>query len=208
MALRTVSSGPEDSGSGVPNRRQQQRIETRERIFEASLEEFRMQGFSNAQIDRIVERAGVARGTFYFHFPTKEHVLIEAQRRRELDVMERLNALGPPPASVTVYLTRVLESILAGLEEDAGLRREIMTMYLRGSVNLELAAEPLIVAVVDYFADAAERGAIRSDVPPELLAVRFLSSLYTLVPAGKPDPAEQRDAIKWTVELFVHGVSA
>ena len=38
----------------------------------------RTQGFSNAQIDRIVERAGVARGTFYFHFPTKEHVLVEA----------------------------------------------------------------------------------------------------------------------------------
>ncbi len=208
MALRAVSSSREDAGSGAPTRRQQQRRETREKIFEASLEEFRTQGFSNAQIDRIVERAGVARGPFYFHFPTKEHVLVEAQRRRELEVMERLNALGPPPASVAAYLTRVLESILAGLEEDAGLRREIMTMYLRGPMNLELAAEPLIVAVVDYFADAAERGVIRKDVPPELLAVRFLSSLYTLVPAGKPDPAEQAEAIKWTVELFVHGVSA
>ena len=208
MAVRAVPSRSKGAETGTPNRRQRQRLETRERIFEASLEEFRTQGFSTAQIDRIVERAGVARGTFYFHFPTKEHVLIEAQRRTELEIMQRLNALGPPPDSVAEYLTRVLESIFSGLEEDADLRREILTMYLRGPMNLELAAEPLIVAVVDYFADAAERGAIRGDISPELLAVRFLSSLYTIVPTGEPDLAEQRDAIKWTVELFVHGVSA
>ena len=190
------------------NRRERQRLETREKIFEASLEEFRREGFANAQIDRIVEQAGVARGTFYFHFPTKEHVLVEAQRRAEIELVERLKALGPPPDSVPEFLTRVLETIVDSFGEDAGLRREVLTMYQRVNMNLELSSEPVIVFIVDYLADAAERGAIRRDIPPELMAVHFLGSVYTLPTVPDSNPSDQKEAIKLTVELFTQGISA
>ncbi len=52
-------------------RRDRQRLETRARVYEAAVDEFRREGFARAQVDRIVAAAGVARGTFYFHFPSK-----------------------------------------------------------------------------------------------------------------------------------------
>ena len=38
---------------------------------------------AGAEVNAIVAAAGVAHGTFYFHFPTKEHVLLELERREE-----------------------------------------------------------------------------------------------------------------------------
>ena len=73
--------------------RERQRAETRERLFQAALDEIRQEGVGGAQVDRIVASVGVARGTFYFHFPTKEDVLIEYDRRRELEIVEVLQAV-------------------------------------------------------------------------------------------------------------------
>ena len=71
-----------DAKTRIVNSRSRQRAETRERIFETALREFRDVGFAGAQIDRIAKKAGVARGTFYFHFPMKDDVMLELARRR------------------------------------------------------------------------------------------------------------------------------
>ena len=41
---------------------------------------------AGADVGAIVAAAGVAHGTFYFHFPTKEHVLLELESREEARV--------------------------------------------------------------------------------------------------------------------------
>ena len=46
---------------------------------------------ADADVGVIVKEAGVARGTFYFHFPTKEHVLAELERSEETRVAAQLD---------------------------------------------------------------------------------------------------------------------
>jgi hypothetical protein len=87
------------------------------------------------------------------------------------------------------------------------MRREVLAMYVRGRKDMELAAEPLIVLVVDYFADAAERGAIRSDIPPEQIAVLFLSSLFTVYMGDPPSNGEKGDHANLAIEIFVRGIA-
>ena len=38
---------------------------------------------AGADVNAIVAAAGVAHGTFFFHFPSKEHVLLELESREE-----------------------------------------------------------------------------------------------------------------------------
>ena len=63
--------------------RNARRLRTRERILGAAVAEFKQSGMAGAEVSEIVSAAGVAHGTFYFHFPTKEHVLLEVERREE-----------------------------------------------------------------------------------------------------------------------------
>src|SRR5215470_1514565 len=71
--------------------RTRRRLRTRDRLFEAALAEFHRAGVDAAQIEAIVRAAGVARGTFYLHFPTKDHVLMELLRRKQSALAERLH---------------------------------------------------------------------------------------------------------------------
>ena len=194
-----------------PTRRERQRLETRNRIYEAALEEFTSAGYGAAQIDRIVEKAGVARGTFYFHFPTKEHVLMEQQRRIERAIVARLADLsGERPASVKEFLLGLTRAIVAGAESigDRALGRDLMAIYVREPRVVDASANPLVVAIVDYFAEAAERGEVRTDLPPEEIANIFLTSLFGFVATSIDALEERLEEFGRIIDVFVRGVSA
>src|ERR1044072_6222079 len=63
--------------------RETRRLQTRERLLGAAIAEFKLAGMSGADVNAIATAAGVAHGTFFFHFPSKEHVLLELERREE-----------------------------------------------------------------------------------------------------------------------------
>ncbi len=65
-----------------PSAREARRLQTRERILGAAIAEFKRSGMAGADVGAIVTAAGVAHGTFFFHFPTKEHVLLELEASR------------------------------------------------------------------------------------------------------------------------------
>src|SRR4051812_30674857 len=77
------------AGSDGMSVREAKRLQTRERLFGAAIAEFKLAGMAEADVGAIVAAAGVAHGTFFFHFPTKEHVLLEMEHREE----ERLAGL-------------------------------------------------------------------------------------------------------------------
>ncbi|MEM1301446.1 MAG: TetR/AcrR family transcriptional regulator [Pseudomonadota bacterium] len=47
-------------------------------IVEAGLAEFAQHGFERARLDRIAKRAGIAKGTIYLYFPSKEALFTAA----------------------------------------------------------------------------------------------------------------------------------
>ncbi len=192
------------------SRRDQQREETRSRLFDAAIAEFRRVGFADAQIDDIVRAAGVARGTFYFHFPTKEHVLVELQRRGEESIVERLAALRRRPLAVKSFLHHLIDAVIA--EAVAGgqpsLQREIFALYARQPMALEDQDYPLLEAVKQFFREAQERGEVRSDLMPSELTIIFLTSMFGVL-LSQPNPVgpELRPSLKRVIDIFVRGVA-
>src|SRR5437764_7732127 len=90
-------------GGGV---REVRRLETRGRLFDAALAEIGRQGLAAADVAGIAASAGVVRGTFYFHFPTKEHVLVELERNEEFRIVDELGDLNTDLGSVLSSLIR------------------------------------------------------------------------------------------------------
>ena len=189
--------------------REHQREETRERIFEAAVEEFRREGFTGARVDRVVAAAGVARGTFYFHFPTKEHVLLELQKRHEAALHARLEAM-PRPRSARQLLRQIADALLEETEQriDRHLFREILALHIRRPIDLDLSALSYLStqAVHRRFADAAKHGVIRSDSESGQLAVLLLTSLFGFLASDESDDA-RRASIDSVLEIFLRGMT-
>jgi AcrR family transcriptional regulator len=85
---------------------------TRERIIEAATELFYAQGLRAVSADKIIERVGITKVTFYRHFRTKDDLIVaylERQAARErADVAATLaKAGGDPDAALSLFAENV-----------------------------------------------------------------------------------------------------
>ncbi|NPB08016.1 MAG: TetR/AcrR family transcriptional regulator [Aquificae bacterium] len=94
-------------------------VQTREKIVRAAREEFALRGYHGTQISHIVKRAGVARGTFYLYFKSKEELFKELLKSVVEDLRSLIRPLDPtkePVSQVKENLRRVLEYALENEE--------------------------------------------------------------------------------------------
>src|SRR5262245_60235870 len=101
--------------------------DTRKRIFAAAAELFAVRGFHETTVDEIAKRAGVAKGTFFVHFATKDAVVAELVRRQvRLASAAREGAADPLAALKAVVLT---------LGEQAGTSRALSRAVLAATLE-------------------------------------------------------------------------
>lgn len=157
---------------------------TRERLLGAAVGEFRRVGVGDADVRAIASAAGVAPGTFYFHFPTKEQVLIELERREEERISHELARFFVGSPGLPAVLAKVVDSV-AGLEQRLGPRlfKDFLALHFSAARPPEEVWEhhPVIVVVVDELRRAHERGVIPADVDPFYSGLFFLVGLYALM---------------------------
>src|ERR1700751_4696598 len=102
-----------EPASQVVGVREAQRLQTRARVFDAAVAEFGRSGLAGADVAAIAAGAGGARGTFYFHFPTKEHVLVELERAEEVTMVAKLTTRAFEPGDLMSMLTELAHEVLA-----------------------------------------------------------------------------------------------
>ncbi len=187
--------------------RTRQRLETRDRIFEAALAEFRRVGVAAAEIERIVRAAEVARGTFYLHFPTKDHVLMELLRRQQREIAEQMRAIRS--SSPRVFLWRVVDRMIENSVREARLYHELFAVVARHAGEMRSEADALVEALIAFFGACQERGKVRKDLTPLDLINVFLPGVYGLLQMKLDSPpAELRQALYRVVDIFVRGISS
>lgn len=108
-------------------------VQTRGRLVEAAKKVFSQRGYYNAQISHIIDEAGVARGTFYLYFKSKEDILKELLREvvEELKCRIRVIDLGRDP------IEQVVENV-ARVVEFALEERELTRIVLQRNCDPEL----------------------------------------------------------------------
>ncbi|MFD6453412.1 MULTISPECIES: TetR/AcrR family transcriptional regulator [unclassified Nocardia] len=167
-----------------PQGRQAQRLHTRKRVLDAAVAEFGRAGAAEADIATIVEDAGVARGTFYFHFPTKEHVLLELEQREEKRIAGELGRYLRTPHDLAGVLAKVVR-LVAALERRLGskLFKDLLAVHFSPTRPLDdtWREHSVIALVAQEIEQAAERGEAQLVVESYHSAVFFLIGLYALL---------------------------
>lgn len=110
---------PADPGPG-PRRRKRDPRATRERLVRAALELFTTQGYHASTTPQIAQRAGVAEGTIYRHFDSKEHLLNEIYRAAVRLLIQHVKET-PAALSCRERLARVAEQWHQLAQRDAPL---------------------------------------------------------------------------------------
>jgi AcrR family transcriptional regulator len=193
----------------VRTARARQRIETRERLLRAALAELRRHGVDGAQVDRIVAAARVSRGSFYFHFPTREDVLLEWERRREEEIVARLGGEREPHAARLPLRDALLEvvSFLDGLASSTDGRLLLDTLAIHVRRGADPASYPLLAEIERRLAAAQRSRELRSDVDARQAAILFLSNLFGFVVARLTSRPPHPDAAL-LVDVFLSGVTS
>ncbi len=82
--------------------RQQKKQELRRELYQAALSLFERNGYDQTTVQQITDKVGVAKGTFFNHFPTKEHVVAEWYNGVTVDCLERARTRRAPTAEVAI----------------------------------------------------------------------------------------------------------
>lgn len=189
--------------------REQRKDETRRRLYEAALEIFRRDGVAACRIDDIAIAAGVSRGSFYFHFPTKEHVLLEYMRETELQITMAIEAL-PKSTPLSAVLDTVSTALAAIWQDDPRLLPDIAAVGLRYTATAltDSESDSLRKILAERFAAAAHRGELSVLLPAEVLSDLYLgNTLAGLLAWYGQKETQLQHVLQFINILFFGGVS-
>jgi AcrR family transcriptional regulator len=153
---------------------------TRQRILDAALAEFALNGLAGARVDEIAARSGANKRMLYAHFGSKEELWLTvlehayaAKRAEEREV--EVDDL-PPPEAMARLVRFNLRYTAAHPEFVALLNQENIhrAAYLRRSAEVPAMYSPLVHSLRDVLMRGAESGAFRRDVDPMQLYVTML----------------------------------
>jgi AcrR family transcriptional regulator len=146
---------------------QQRTLETRSRLTSVADELVAEKGFEALRIEEVVQRAGVAKGTFFAHFKDKDELM-------DLLIGERINSLldgmatGPAPRDADQLAQRLMP-----LVELMSSERYVFDVILRRSGAMAVEE---IGPIASTFGRLGElmgqwlaQGSFRKDVPLEIL---------------------------------------
>jgi TetR/AcrR family transcriptional regulator, fatty acid metabolism regulator protein len=107
------------------------RVDKRERILSAAERIFARNGFFAAKVADVAKEAGVADGTIYLYFKSKDELLISLFERRMQQVNDALRAAiegKPPREQLRAFVKTYLQ-----LVHDEPTAAEVLTIELRQS---------------------------------------------------------------------------
>lgn len=189
--------------------REAQRLRTRARVLDAAIVEFQRSGADSADINAIVETAGVSRSTFYFHFPTKDHVLLELIRRDESRLGEELSRFLDAPHNLKAVLDEIIRLVLE-LEKQwgAGLFRDVIGLYFAPSrlAEEQWGQHPTYVLLAGEIERARHRGELYDDVDSLQSAAFFLVGVHALLMTNREMTVERDDVMRQFVKSTLRSI--
>ena len=170
--------------------RETRRLQTRQRILGAAIAEFKRSGMAGADVGNVVAAAGVAHGIFYFHFPTKEHVLIELEGREEARIAAEFARFLEENHNLETTLAEVTHLVL-GLERLLGwqLFKELLALHFSPSrpESDGWTDHPVIVLLIREIERARGDGEVHPEVDAFYSATFFLLGIYGVLTTDNID---------------------
>ena len=162
--------------------RDTKKAKVRQALYDAALTQFRQAGYEDASVAAICKAAGVAKGTFFNHFPTKAHVLA-AWYEDAMQTAELKSSAGADRP--------LLERLLAVAENAVSLARSEPVLwrakhaYAPQSDDIQRTERDADRHVLDqataWLKAAQDRQEVRSDIQAEALSALYVAAVTGVI---------------------------
>ncbi len=187
----------------------------RERILNAAVRVFAKNGFYATRVSEVAKAAGVADGTIYLYFRSKDELLVSLFEDRVERLLEFMKRELPARKDAREKLRAVIELQLGLLEGERDLA-EVITVILRQSTKLmkEYAAPRFMAyldAIAKVVAEGQAEGLFRADVSPGLVARATFGALDGIAltwALGRAEHGALGRAAKQLADILLRGLEA
>jgi AcrR family transcriptional regulator len=191
---------------------QQRSEETRGRILEAAVKRFSAAGYNAASVDDICTEAGVSKGAFYHHFPTKQAIFLALMNDWLGMIDVGLNAARKENVPETLmHMTSLLPGIFAAAEDRLPM---FLEFWLQASRN-ETVWKAVIAPYRHYqenFArlveDGINEGSLKP-VNPQVAAQMIVSLAVGLLLQSVLDPhsTDWDKTARTSMQILMNGLA-
>ena len=186
---------------------------TRQRILDAATEVFSEKGYHGTAVDDIVRESHTSKGSFYFHFPSKQDIFFALVDRLTSSLAhsaeEAISQENGALAKVDAALSTVFRTFSS--------HRKLAKILLVGGVGLGQTFDERLLALHARFASLIrghlDEAVAEGSIPPmdtEITAYAWLGAVNEVIVrwlyTGQPEPLEQ--ALDSLRELLLKSISA
>ncbi|MCS7178730.1 MAG: TetR/AcrR family transcriptional regulator [Anaerolineae bacterium] len=187
--------------------------ETRERILAAAEECFARQGYEATGVAAICQRAGVSKGAFFHHFPTKQAVFLALLERWLTGLEQQLEELRHAAPTIPEAMLRMAAMARQVFEVARG-RLPIFLEFLSQAAHDPKVWQATITPYRRYrvfFARLMEAGVAEGSlrpIDPEVAAHAILSMAIGLVLQATVDPdgADWGQVVYQSIQMVLEGI--
>src|ERR1700682_4320256 len=142
----------------------------RNAILDAATRVFAERGLTAAPTSEISKEAGVAEGTLFTYFKTKDDLMNALYREIKLELADAMMSGFPRKKSVRTRLQHVWDGYVNWGVANAEQRKVLAQLQVSGMISKESieAGSAPFVEMQNMIRDAIERHVLRADLPSEL----------------------------------------
>ena len=146
--------------------RDEKRTDKRARILEAAVRVFAERGFFNATVAEIARAAGVADGTIYLYFKSKDDLLLRLFEEKVSELQEAAQAALAQEATAPARLRRFIQLHLALVEKNPDLASVLIVELRQSAQVVQQRDKARLSAYLDVIAQVVREGQQRGEFDP------------------------------------------
>lgn len=185
-----------------------------QQIIEAAVRVFARKGYFNSRVSDIAREAGIAAGTIYLYFKTKEDILTTLFREKMAEFVAKLwKAMADQPDAVSkvrrlVFLHFDLLERNPDLAEVVQIELRQGQKFFRGASSQEIASYFALIGSV--LEEGVAAGRFRANLPVKVATKMLFGAMDQMATSWVLGKREYRlvDTADTVANLFLQGVAA
>ena len=184
-----------------------------QQIIDAAVRVFARKGYFNSRVSDIAREAGIAAGTIYLYFKTKEDILVTVFREKMAEFVSALwRAIAAEPDAVA-KVRRLISMHFEILEQQPEMAEVVQVelrqgqKFFRGPATQEIAAYFALIA--SLLEEGVAAGLFRRDLPVKVATKMLFGAMDQLTTSWVLGKRGYRlaDAAEPVANIFLKGVT-